>query len=732
MLSLQLYRKLRRKSILEDASSFFPTGWTARRSLDLDAADREYEISGGVHFVRVELYRRLLAGLEPNPATDAYVAALLAALKLNVGPARSREEFVADSSAQLDALREMRPQLTGASSTLFKAAEAVLELRTADALLRLLREKLLLSAKILEQAESHWRERVVSSTRLGRLRRRLARSAVVARDREQLARAAALLSRSLLQIGEVQRLLLTRPAALVPAALVDPKAPQAQREAAAAAEPEEQAAEAAAAQAADLGFDDEWAAAASEWTRAARTLIASTVGEIVHSVTSELAAAAAAASEEQQQQQQQLVSEVEEGVESSLGAREKRAAAAAAEKLANALPKVEAEPLAESVASTEANVERLDEWSSSGTGEGYHAALSLVHGLPQAQRVQRSLLPGYAYIYGKYAKVPQSVAQLAFAAVIHAVLKPRWEEISNGAATLKEALHGIWMARFYNPLSAIVQDLLNKKKLTNEAAFSDAEGSLDSMLRDFTGNKRNDLNRTSALNAVSRAYENELRKNPLQNLIGGKILRLVLIQAQVLKFELLKAMGAIDGLVDANRLNIQLLASVPAVILLIIGGRVFTAPVYWLARGKMRSLRDVHHEMGEALEKMERCLVLSGAQRPQPLQKEVEAELKTKATGWWWWGWGRKPPAELVEEEEEEEASVMLRGEELGEFTLLVHSFLLLLDFTSPPFSSKACDALHHEVQDLLWQGELSPERQLALLGTIRRKHAALARSYLR
>ena len=74
----------------------------------------------------------------------------------------------------------------------------------------------------------------------------------------------------------------------------------------------------------------------------------------------------------------------------------------------------------------------------------------------------------------------------------------------------------------------------------------------------------------------------------------------------------------------------------------------------------------------------------------------------------------------------------MLRGEELGEFTLLVHSFLLLLDFTSPPFSSKACDALHHEVQDLLWQGELSPERQLALLGTIRRKHAALARSYLR
>ena len=90
MLSLQLYRKLRRKSILEDASSFFPTGWTARRSPRLRRCRPQYEISGGVHFVRVELYRRLLAGLEPNPATDAYVAALLAALKLNVGPALAR------------------------------------------------------------------------------------------------------------------------------------------------------------------------------------------------------------------------------------------------------------------------------------------------------------------------------------------------------------------------------------------------------------------------------------------------------------------------------------------------------------------------------------------------------------------------------------------------------------------------------------------------------------------
>ena len=61
LLLLQAYQLLRRKSILEDASSFFPTSRRRSRSLSLDTGDREYEHEGGVHFVRAELYRVLLA-----------------------------------------------------------------------------------------------------------------------------------------------------------------------------------------------------------------------------------------------------------------------------------------------------------------------------------------------------------------------------------------------------------------------------------------------------------------------------------------------------------------------------------------------------------------------------------------------------------------------------------------------------------------------------------------------
>lgn len=247
--AVQLYRRLRRRSILEDAASFFPTSWSLSRSLDLDASDRQYELEGGVSFVRVELYRALLRGAKtassPLPAAsaaspasaapasvasvaatasptttssstsaatssttsappdetakvetteggrhvrpsaelsadEAHVHELIRSLGLSCGPGSSREAFVRSSSEALRRLhtlrassRHLNPSAPGPwrarrqalafASPLSSAGarvaafsgpvEAVVELRMADSLLRLLRDKLLLSAKILEQAQ---------------------------------------------------------------------------------------------------------------------------------------------------------------------------------------------------------------------------------------------------------------------------------------------------------------------------------------------------------------------------------------------------------------------------------------------------------------------------------------------------------------------------------------------------------------------------------------------------
>jgi len=77
-------------------------------------------------------------------------------------------------------------------------------------------------------------------------------------------------------------------------------------------------------------------------------------------------------------------------------------------------------------------------------------------------------------------------------------------------------------------------------------------------------------------------------------------------------------MGAIDSLVDSNRLNMQLLASVPALLLLTGGSRLIGALVHRLSTRGLRSMRAVHSEMGGLLTRLERCLTLAGSPRPQP------------------------------------------------------------------------------------------------------------------
>ena len=261
---MQLYQVLRRKSILQDASAFLPTRRSRRRALDLDSGDREYDLNGGVHFVRLEWYRAILSAVwvtaaeaelaapaveptaagaaaeaeaeaeaeaaaevtaagapapAPAPASasapasevpssasseassassgassawtaSAHAKALLAGLRLSCGPGGSREAFVQQSAVHLATLRlhstartqaqerVASPAVAGAAAgggapsssalvacvaELELTVEALIELRAADALLRLLREKLLLSAKLLEHARADARARVRAS-----------------------------------------------------------------------------------------------------------------------------------------------------------------------------------------------------------------------------------------------------------------------------------------------------------------------------------------------------------------------------------------------------------------------------------------------------------------------------------------------------------------------------------------------------------------------------------------
>lgn len=97
--------------------------------------------------------------------------------------------------------------------------------------------------------------------------------------------------------------------------------------------------------------------------------------------------------------------------------------------------------------------------------------------------------------------------------------------------------------------------------------------------------------------------------------MSGKLARLILIQLQFVKKELLVAMQAIDELFNANQVNLQLLSVTPAVLVMLslqILSRTLMAVVRATARGRVvESASAVFRELRMNMRRIEQLLCLS-------------------------------------------------------------------------------------------------------------------------
>jgi nuclear-control-of-ATPase protein 2 len=216
-------------------------------------------------------------------------------------------------------------------------------------------------------------------------------------------------------------------------------------------------------------------------------------------------------------------------------------------------------------------------------------------------------------------------------------------------------------------------------------------------------------------------------------LVRGRVVRLMLIQIQQLKAGLLKAMGSIDDLVDKNRLNVQLLASIPAFILVTYGSKLLFSFIVGLRMKRVTVLpiKNLQGEMTDCLRRMERCLLLSGSESDKnKLGDSDEADSLSNDEE------GGKTAKDMAEDLEISDIATskstisQLSTDELGEFVLLCYSYLLLLDYATPPISYRTFDSVHRNIQELLLpHGQLSIGRQLKLLALIKAKNADLLKN---
>ncbi|KAI9992202.1 hypothetical protein PInf_017587 [Phytophthora infestans] len=153
------------------------------------------------------------------------------------------------------------------------------------------------------------------------------------------------------------------------------------------------------------------------------------------------------------------------------------------------------------------------------------------------------------------------------------------KEFQAGIVAMRAALQEFFNEHMIEPLQAIFEEVvLNQKPEIQDAmALLDTKESLRRMLSDFVKDTNPKVPSAEMkrimdemdMSVVSLQYEKQLA-SAVKNLMTGDIVRMLLIQVQFIKKELMVAMGAIDELMHANQLNMQMMATVPT--FLVFGG----------------------------------------------------------------------------------------------------------------------------------------------------------------
>mmetsp|Transcript_7561 Transcript_7561/g.17157 ORF Transcript_7561/g.17157 Transcript_7561/m.17157 type:complete len:937 (+) Transcript_7561:61-2871(+) len=717
------------------------------RSFDLDGGDRSYANFGGIETVRVRACQEGLQAVLAVHASNLAVASeiessslaengsnnvnkgsslfgvkrnsgngngvldgntmaeyakdmksALGALQLSCPPKGSREFFVEQSSEALSALSKYITPTTSKSkdsvasiheqniNLLLHYSSKLIELRTLDALLRTLRDRHLIVSARLRRTRNYWKWHVnLSGGRLGRLVQTLRQQAMSVfpalmgddfRDRNQreYELATATWERELEWLGKVERLLLERPAEMEVGDLLAVVGNKKQKPISLwnnlvnSEEGNDVSSKSTMSESIQFLLRSKnrmWVRQTEEWNKMARE----TIKDSLIGISGELGESG---------------KEQDETEKSNLHAESRF------------LRKWATHDNSTSDTYSWLTVLSLVEVAASPTraGERRHFQLS---GL--TTRVKRYDFLG----------IPSSALLLAAANSLHDnVIAPHKQEIVEFVKSIFNAIWGIIKFRFYTPMKDIALDLLNRRpRMVDPFALLNEQTSLDNMLMDLGVGDGTKQTRAAALTAASRMYEQEVAGGALRGIFRGKVAQLMLIQIQQLKADLLQAMDQIDNLVDANRLNVQLLASIPAVLILIFGTRALF--LFW-SNIRMKDFRlphDVHADMSDYLKKIEECLVLSNYQ--------MDASVSTTTA--------QKIEAPIAR------AEACLKPKEMGQVLLLLHAYLNLLDYMSPPFPSKQCDSIHQSMQNLFMQGQMSTSRQLELLKVIQSKHADLLKS---
>ncbi|VEU43869.1 unnamed protein product [Pseudo-nitzschia multistriata] len=325
--------------------------------------------------------------------------------------------------------------------------------------------------------------------------------------------------------------------------------------------------------------------------------------------------------------------------------------------------------------------------------------------------------------------VPSAALNIAAAIWIRDKLRPYIPRVWAVAREVQGAVLEIFTTRFWTPLRDLVDEIMNRRKgLVTGVSLAEEEASLDTMLHDLGLGDGTPATRHGATIEATRMYESYMRSGLVWHALGGQLVRLMLIQMQQLKVSMLDAAETIDVLFQSNRINMQLLAVVPAIGIVVVGTKILVRFLFSVRAKEFRPMVSVHADMTDYLNKLETNIILRTSDDNYQLRsypgRGLSQREKTNTSA--------APAAPAASSNRVPEST---EETQLGEFALTLYKYLLLLDYSSPQLlPSRQCDAIHESLTAFLGRkgsfrrDNLSTNGQIRLIDLVKGKHQDLSK----
>lgn len=699
-----------------------------RLQVPLDMDDQAYVKFGGVERIRRQLCWSALNDILQKGNASAQVEAAVDALSVSYKPRESRYQFVEEMITPLSTLekvliedeskvnkksvklRDMWETPKTDMEVMLHLAAKTAEIRALDALLRVTRDQLLTTSSRLFRNLKHWKRRVYIDNNLSWIFHRLMKASIEG-DRLRLSYANAAFLSEVSRLGSVTQVLIERPPDMDDKALLNAlaKSSKANQEAA-----EEE----------NLANGQTKPAMAKRWSAKSLARAIPKVSKYSLRFNAEgrgrlsLRVYDGATNIRSDVAQNELLRNMDCNPRQWIDR-----AHDWTENARRVLCDVLRESVETSVSEYEQannNLDVIDKWCTYDCGncadldKQWMAILNLVDNLDSLRRVgegkELSITDSGIKVWTERLDVfgiPSSLALVGVAKVLHNYLLPYWPKFKSGARKGLTIAWDIFKSRFWKPFYGIVDGLMSKDTgLLDAFDIENEEHSLDNMLKDLNLGDGSPESRKEALQAAARLYEEQLDNGVIRSAVRGRLVRLLLIQVQQLKAGLLHAMSSIDVLVAANRLNIQILAAIPAVLIVYFGTRLIVRSIFTVRAKDIRPIKEVHAEMSDYLDELEMTFLLATPVSILPTMVESENDD------------GKEVVATTV--------TSILQPIDLGSSVLRIYRYLILLDYCGPLFPHRATSSIRHSMQELVTSYRLGTDRQVALLRLIKQKHMDL------